>query len=381
MIDRSDGVLKGSGTGNRLAKFSNVVTGKIEDTIVDEQEYTVTEGVSNDIIHVHFEDAVKTAILVSNTASGVDEGIRVGVQADGTGIIKSDNNLQIDTEHLMVGTTVPIAVANFHNPLTEDENNSYVNSMIQITNPTTGLTNENSGLSLGVTGGNGVAFLKYNGYGRFFISTNTDVIGSEEVVFQIDNFDRETIIGFTDGVIVLQSAPILGSTATVFEDLNFAVIKSQGPASTLPDLVTINGVYHKEFTSANNQSCGDCQEIYHSAKLGQQYIPHFHCFLKQGESAGTTGVTFRVHWELRPSNGVTANYIDITVTSAQLTANANLITATAASGFYQTYQYELGGQLSLSIARVGGDAGDVIITTYGVHVELDSMGSNTATAK
>jgi hypothetical protein len=167
---------------------------------------------------------------------------------------------------------------------------------------------------------------------------------------------------------------------SVWEDLNFDPVRSGGPASTRPDEVTINNVFHKEFTSANNQLCGSGQEVPHNYKLGTVLNPHAHIFLKSGESAGTTGVTFTVYWELRQSTGTTSGSVTMSATSAQLgtTAGAN---ALLISGNTFAGSAELGAQLSLTIARTAGDAGDVIVTTYGVHYEKDTPGSRTILTK
>jgi hypothetical protein len=170
----------------------------------------------------------------------------------------------------------------------------------------------------------------------------------------------------------------LFGAATQWEDLNFSPDSSGGNPVTLPDYVTINNVTHREFTSANNQTCGDAKELPHSYKLGSALSPHAHIFLKSGESAGTTGVTFTLFWELRQTTGTTSGSTTMSATSAQLTANANKVDiydgdfAGAAT---------LGAQLTLRLARTAGDAGDIIVTTYGVHYEADAIGSNAETSK
>jgi len=166
--------------------------------------------------------------------------------------------------------------------------------------------------------------------------------------------------------------------ATGWEDLNFDVVRSGGPVANRPDDVTINNVFYKEFTSANNQSCGDGDEIPHSAKLGGLYFPHLHGFLKADESAGTTGVTFRIYWELRQAAGTTSGFKDFTRTSAELAANVNKVDFYD-SGF--TGATELGAHISLSLHRTAGDAGDIIVMSYGIHYEADQIGSNEITTK
>jgi len=177
----------------------------------------------------------------------------------------------------------------------------------------------------------------------------------------------------TDGTLVFNG------DATTWEDLNFSPLAAGGPAVTLPDYVTINNVVHREFTSSNNQYCGDCREIPHEAKLGQTLIPHAHIFLKSGESSGTTGVTFTIYWEIRDSTGTTSGSVALSATSAELAANGNKVNIYDATGF--TGSSELGAQLNFKIARTAGDAGDVILMTFGVHYEKDATGSRAALSK
>lgn len=171
---------------------------------------------------------------------------------------------------------------------------------------------------------------------------------------------------------------VFNGDATVWEDLNFDPVRSGGPVENRPDDVTINNVYYKEFTSANNQSCGDAQEIPHNAKLSATFHGHAHVFLKSGESAGTTGVTFTVYWVLSETTGTTTGSFTLTATSAQLAANAHKVDIYD-SGF--TGSSELGAQLALALYRTGGDAGDVIVMTYGIHYEIDQVGSKEIVSK
>jgi len=166
--------------------------------------------------------------------------------------------------------------------------------------------------------------------------------------------------------------------ATMWEDLNFGVVRSGGPVAFRPDDITINNVYYKYFTNANNQSCGDEEEIPHEAKLNSDFYPHAHGFLAPGESAGTTGIEFTIYWELRQSTGVTNGSTIVSATSAEITANPTKLDLYNSSFTGPT---ELGAQLALSIYRTGGNAGDFIVTTYGIHYEVDMLGSHEITTK
>lgn len=167
--------------------------------------------------------------------------------------------------------------------------------------------------------------------------------------------------------------------ATVWEDLNFGILDTGVPVATQPDDVQIGNVWYKEFTSSNNQLCAHQREIPHEATLSQTLYGHLHCFLKSGESAGTTGVTFTLYWELRQSAGTTNGSLTLTATSAELTANPDIFRVTEGTGL--AGPSVLGGQIALTLSRTAGDAGDVIVTTYGFHYEKDREGSRTIDTK
>lgn len=168
--------------------------------------------------------------------------------------------------------------------------------------------------------------------------------------------------------------------ATVFDDLNFAPALSWWPAATIPDYVTINNVIHREFTSLNNQICGAWEEIPHKYKLGTVLYPHCHIFLKSWESAGTTGVIFTLYWELRQSTGTTSGSTTLTATSTQLGTTAWASKFDLYNGTF-AWPTELWAHLSLTLARTGWDAGDIVVLTYWVHYEIDMLGSHTVTTK
>jgi hypothetical protein len=165
----------------------------------------------------------------------------------------------------------------------------------------------------------------------------------------------------------------------VWDDLNFDPTRSGGPVATRPDDVTINNVIHKEFTSANNQFCGSVAELPHPYQLNTTLYPHCHIFLKSGESAGTTGVTFTFYWELRQPSGTTSGSVTLSATSAQLNANPDIYTIFDGTGF--SGAATAGGQLAVTIARTAGNAGDVVVTTYGVHHKIDTIGSRQISTK
>jgi len=210
--------------------------------------------------------------------------------------------------------------------------------------------------------------------------------GSETVVADSDAYLYQQGTKLTTSADKLNSvAGIIGDDGdieledTVWGDLNFDPDRSSGPAVSLPDYVTINNVIHREFTSSNNQLCGGVEEVPHDYKLSTNIYPHIHIFLKSGESAGTTGVTFTFYWELRTSAATTSGNVELSATSAELSANGNLITISDATGF--SGASDLGSQVALTIARTAGNAGDIIVTSYGVHYEKDSIGSDTITTK
>jgi hypothetical protein len=216
--------------------------------------------------------------------------------------------------------------------------------------------------------------------------------GDQEIFAQTDVVGTDVSDGSEDGKYVFKTmvagtlTPIaeindtIELKETVWDDLNFDPDRSGGPVATRPDSVTINNVFHVEFTSANNQLCGSAGELPHKYKLGTDLSPHAHIFLKSGESSGTTGVTFTVYWELRQTTGTTSGSTTLSATSAELASTAGSNKLNIFDSAF-TGSNELGAQLALTIARTGGNAGDIIVTTYGVHYELDTMGSRTISSK
>jgi hypothetical protein len=194
----------------------------------------------------------------------------------------------------------------------------------------------------------------------------------DDLVLKVDSSGHSTATVESDGTIVFDG------TGTVWDDLNYDPVRSGGPASTRPEDVIINNVIHKEFDSANNEICGSVAEVPHKAKLSTVLYPHIHLFLKAGESVGTTGVSFTFYWELRQDGGTTSGSVVLSATSAQITGGA-LVSKFDHTGF--AGPSTLGSQLAVTIARTAGNAGDIVVTTYGIHYEIDMLGSRGLSTK
>jgi len=169
--------------------------------------------------------------------------------------------------------------------------------------------------------------------------------------------------------------------ATVWEDLNFDPERSGWPTATRPAEVTVNNCIYVEFASSNNQLCGAGEELSHQYKLSSKLYPHLHLFLKNGESVGTTWVTFTLYRELRQSTGSTNWSVPLSATSAQLwtTAWANKLSLYDMTWFNGSA--ELWAQLAVTIARTWWNAWDIIVTTYWVHYEIDALWSDEINTK
>jgi hypothetical protein len=187
----------------------------------------------------------------------------------------------------------------------------------------------------------------------------------DDLILKVDASGNSTAKIEADGTLVF------AGTGAVWDDLNYDPVRAGGPAATRPDDVTINNVIHKEFTSANNQLCGSVAELPHKYKLSSLLYPHIHIFLKTGESEGTTGCTFTFYWELRHDGIVSSGSKELAATSAQLLAGSVFVQAAEGIAGADT----IGGQLACTIARTAGNAGDIVVTTYGVHYEIDMLGS------
>lgn len=195
-----------------------------------------------------------------------------------------------------------------------------------------------------------------------------------------DGYIKTDEVAPSDLHLTTGAAKTLVYDTVVYEDLNFDPTRSGGPVATRPDDVLIGGCYYSEFTSANNQICGSTAEYPHPGKLGVNSTPHGHAFLKSGESAGTTGVEFTIYWRLSETTGTTSGSVVVSATSAELgtTAGANNLKMIGAAFAGPT---TFSAQLALTIARTGGDAGDVVLLTYGIHYQKDTPGSRTISTK
>ena len=208
---------------------------------------------------------------------------------------------------------------------------------------------------------------------------------SEGVIFvNIDSKSVKDILTDSGDLTVrTESGKTLLLDNPVYEDLNFAVVSVGGPVATRPDYVTIDNVVYAEFTNANNQIAGAGNELPHEYKLSSDLRLHIHGFLKSGESIGTTGVEFTIYWAIREQDGVsyTNGSAVFTQPSASLNSvNVNFYDA-AGDAHIVTGPDTLGAQMYLTLARTGGDAGDFIVTTYGAHYQIDTMGSRLVGSK
>ena len=167
--------------------------------------------------------------------------------------------------------------------------------------------------------------------------------------------------------------------ATSWEDLNFDPSTHGGPAAFEPDYVAIGNIGYHEFKNTNNQYAIGQREIPHACKLDSDAFAHAHIFLKSGESSGTTGVTFTFYWELRIGGATTNGTLTMSATSAELAADGNKLNIGDASAI--AIPNALGAQLAVKIERTAGDAGDVILMSYGIHYEIDNIGSKLVTTK
>lgn len=217
------------------------------------------------------------------------------------------------------------------------------------------------------------------------IGTCIQASSSEGIIF-VDIAQRSSKGARTDsGDYTLYTAP--GYTFVldnpVYEDLNFAVASAGGPVATRPDYVTINNVVYSEFTNSNNQLCAAGEEVPHQYFLGGDLKLHLHGFLKQGESIGTTGVQFTIYWALREQNGITYSFGSAVFSKTSAELNNVCVSFYVAAGGLETISgpSTLGAQLSLTLARTGGNAGDFIVTTYGVHYPIDTHGSRLVSSK
>ena len=204
-----------------------------------------------------------------------------------------------------------------------------------------------------------------------FVTTNT----AEEVQVSGGNVGTHYTKFEADGTLVFVG------DATVWEDLNFSIGQLR-TGGTRPGFVNkrTTGIYQDSFDVGEEVS--GSVEIPHAAKISSTMTPHIHWTSDAGDTTGNFRfeITYKITAEgAEWTSAVTViNTGDIAISQQWENTRADF-TSTIAN------LNAVGAQLELTIKRVAADtdewAGEIFISTWGLHHEKDMDGSRTITVK
>ena len=172
--------------------------------------------------------------------------------------------------------------------------------------------------------------------------------------------------------------------ATVWKDINIGGVSLTRQANKQPDLVAINGTniltYAFDGASSEEEVHGGF-EIQHDYKEGTDLIPHLHLY---PTTTGAGNIKFFLDYYIK-ENGLAP----VTGTTSFVIAAGGTAWEELRSNFDSVIDgstITIGAQCSFKLYRDPTDAedtygADVAISTFGVHYEIDTIGSRTTTSK
>ena len=179
----------------------------------------------------------------------------------------------------------------------------------------------------------------------------------------------------------------MNGNATVFRDINLGGLALGGPAASLPTEVKFldklgadTGIYTYGF--AIGEQVAGVLELQHDYKEGSDITPHVHW---QGITAPGGG-TDNVKWELTYTtarDGSTLSAVTVIVKESAITTqySSNRSDFTAITGT----SFKIGDQLIFMLKRIAASAddyaGDALLETFGIHYEIDTIGSRSIVTK
>lgn len=173
--------------------------------------------------------------------------------------------------------------------------------------------------------------------------------------------------------------------ATVWDDINIGGVTLTKAASNQPDLIAVDGTniltYGFDGAGSGVEEVHGSFELVHGYKQGTNLQPHIHWY-------ATTTASGNVKWQLE----YWANY----GTTNEVTGTLDVTAATpevAWSQMRSNFSAEITGanliigtQIHFRLFRDAGDASDTYgadaaISTFGIHYEIDTLGSRQITTK
>jgi hypothetical protein len=169
---------------------------------------------------------------------------------------------------------------------------------------------------------------------------------------------------------------------SVWDDLNVGGVTLRQGAANQPSLInfdTTTILVYSFSSSATNELHGNF-EIIHNYKEGTNLKPHLHWY---PQNTNTGNVLWRLEYTIESIIGTVVNgTIDLLVAANGTAWQGQFDTWTDITGT----SVQIGDQFHFRLARIGGDAtdtytGNAAIATFGLHYEIDTMGSRQVTTK
>lgn len=228
----------------------------------------------------------------------------------------------------------------------------------------------------------GTRSIIYNtGASKWYISNNLGIASNLEVAGKTSSGSAE--IGDATNYTKIETDGTLefNGTATVWKDINMGASQLSRPASSQPGLDTFvdeNGADTgiETYAFAVGEKVHGSFEMQHDYKEGSDFTFHVHW---QGITApsGTDNVQWRLTYTLM-RGGATLDAVttidtpDSTIDTQYMGVHSDFTAITGTN-------YVIGDQFLFTLERVAstGDAyaGDALITTAGIHYEIDTVGS------
>lgn len=184
-----------------------------------------------------------------------------------------------------------------------------------------------------------------------------------------------------DGTVVFSGA------ATVWDDIQFPVGSGKVPAAGFPTWGTITAPQEGYSFDVGDSIQLETQEPPHGYKEGSTLYPHIHWKLNGAAGGTARKIQWRLDYEWWNANSATSTagnvVIEVTTGAADVDKQNYITSFPTISGAGMT----VGAQIMMRLSRIAKSAGgsdpvgDPWPTQVGIHVELDTVGSRTVTAK
>lgn len=182
-------------------------------------------------------------------------------------------------------------------------------------------------------------------------------------------------------------AKLSASSSTAWRDINIGAAVLSGPPGLTPDIVEYidnagagTGIFG--LGVAVGEKASGQFELDHDYKEGTDIQFHLHW---QGVTApsGTDKVNFELTYTIARGNGSTLP--PVTVITKETDIDTQYIVSATAFDMIDGSALKVGDQFIFTLSRIAPTAdtylGDAIITTVGIHLEVDTLGSSEITTK